>query len=423
MKVLLTNNTLAGYAGTELYVRDVALELLRRGHQPMAYSTSLGAVAEELRAAGVPAVQALADLAETPDIIHAQHHYDTLTALTWFAQTPAVYFCHGAVPWEERPFRFPQILRYVAVDEACRERLIVEGGVPADDIEMILNFYDAARFAPRPPLPAKPSRALAFGNVFSEAGALPALREACRACGLSLDAAGLGVDRTAAEPGPLLRHYDVVFAKGRSAIEAMGVGAAVILCGDEKMGPLVTAANFYSLQRANFGFRTLTRPLTAQAVAAELRSYDAPDADAVALHVREHCELKPAVDRILGVYEQVLAAAASRPPPSPLARSQAVSSYLRQTAAHHKNSDAMLFRKAAIEDSQRQTAVLERLEREMEAMRALAMDRERQINEIQASATWRWTQGLLANRLVQRLLGRTIRRVAERSRPDPPAAI
>jgi hypothetical protein len=39
LRVLITNNTLAGRAGTELYVRDTALELLKRGHSPIAYST------------------------------------------------------------------------------------------------------------------------------------------------------------------------------------------------------------------------------------------------------------------------------------------------------------------------------------------------------------------------------------------------
>lgn len=42
MRVLITNNTLAGRAGSELYVRDLALALLRRGHTPLAYSTNLG---------------------------------------------------------------------------------------------------------------------------------------------------------------------------------------------------------------------------------------------------------------------------------------------------------------------------------------------------------------------------------------------
>jgi hypothetical protein len=48
MRVLITNNTLASRAGSELYVRDVALGLLNRGHKPIAYSTELGAAPREL---------------------------------------------------------------------------------------------------------------------------------------------------------------------------------------------------------------------------------------------------------------------------------------------------------------------------------------------------------------------------------------
>src|SRR2546430_4332475 len=32
-------------------------------------------------------------------------------------------FCHGWLPWEETPPHFPRILRYVAVDHTCRDRL------------------------------------------------------------------------------------------------------------------------------------------------------------------------------------------------------------------------------------------------------------------------------------------------------------
>ena len=270
MKVLLTNNTLAGHAGTELYVRDVALELLLRGHQPVAYSTLLGEVAEDLRAAGVPVTSALSALTETPDIIHGHHHYDALTAMMRFPETPAVYYCHGSAPWEEAPLRFPRIERYVAVDEPCRERLLKEGGVPAADIELIFNFFDAKRFPARAPLPVAPRRALAFGNVFDETPGLAALREACRQSEIELDSVGRGVGRVEADPGLLLSQYDVVFAKARSAIEAMAVGAAVVLCGNERLGPLVTTSNFDELRPLNFGFRTHSRPITAEAVSQEL---------------------------------------------------------------------------------------------------------------------------------------------------------
>src|SRR3954453_20960940 len=103
MRVLLTNNTLAGRAGSELYLRDVAVELMRRGHRPVAYSTELGDVAAEMEGATVAGGRSLDSMGEPPDIIHGQHHYETLTALLRFPQTPAISYCHGWLPWQEAP--------------------------------------------------------------------------------------------------------------------------------------------------------------------------------------------------------------------------------------------------------------------------------------------------------------------------------
>ena len=114
LRVLITNHALAERAGTELYVRDLAEGLIRRGHTPIAYSTQLGEVAAKLRKATVPVVDNLASLSVAPDLIHGQHHIETMTALLHFAGVPAIYFCHGWLPWEEAPPRFPRIRRFVA---------------------------------------------------------------------------------------------------------------------------------------------------------------------------------------------------------------------------------------------------------------------------------------------------------------------
>ena len=143
MRVLFTNNTLSERAGSELYVRDVALALLRRGHQPVAYSTRLGAVADELRAATVPVIDDLAHLAVPPDIIHGHHHLDAMTAMLRFPNVPAVYFCHGWVPWEEMAPRFPTIQRYVAIDDLCMERLqCMRGIAPDQGIRVVCDFVN-----------------------------------------------------------------------------------------------------------------------------------------------------------------------------------------------------------------------------------------------------------------------------------------
>jgi hypothetical protein len=392
----------------------VAVELLRRGHHPAAYSTLVGPVAEELRAATVPVINSLESLAVPPDIIHGHHHYDTLTAMMWFPHTPAVYFCHGWIPWEEAPLRFPRIHRYVAVDELCRERLIVEGGVAPQNIDMVLNFFDETRFPPRPPLPEVPRRAVAFDNLFAEHADLPVLREACGRLGLGLDTAGIGMGNPEANPGAMLGGYDIVFAKARAAIEAMAVGAAVVLCTPGSLGPMVTSASFASLRPLNFGSRALSRPLTADLLCEELARYDSADAAAVSRMVRQHCELKPAVDQILRVYEKAIHAARASPAAAPLECDRSVGRYLEQTARMHKQS-------ALAEDRRRWVERCLAAERRLANGSLAGQDSQiaglqSEIAGLRASATWRWTQGILGHPAVKRVFGALIRSVAARSR-------
>src|SRR6185503_8494202 len=118
-------------AGSEVVVRDLALGLLRRGHRPVVYSPKLGGVADGLLARGVVVIDDLRALAETPDIIHAHHPIPCGEALIRFPQVPAIQACHGFESWLEAPVQFPQIGAYVAVADACRDRLVQREGIAA----------------------------------------------------------------------------------------------------------------------------------------------------------------------------------------------------------------------------------------------------------------------------------------------------
>ena len=306
MKILITNNTLAGRAGTELYVRDVAVELLKRGHTPVAYSTLLGTVADEIRAATVPVIDHLDALATPPDLIHGHHHIETMTALLHFPGVPAIFFCHGWLPWEELPPKFPRIVRYVAVDETCRDRLVHEHAIPEKRVRLILNFVDLKRFKPRNPLPEKPTRALVFSNNATENTNLPAVRQACLRTKLELDVVGSGVGNPTNHPEEVLGKYDLVFAKGRAALEALSVGTAVILCDAAGIGPMVTTANVRALRPLNFGIRTLQNPFCTDFLIQQIASYNASDAMQVSSWLRQTAAMDDALDHLIALYEEVL---------------------------------------------------------------------------------------------------------------------
>ncbi len=329
MRVLLTNRSLDQRAGSELYLYELATRLLARGHSPVAFSPKLGRVAAALREATIPVVDDLGAIGEPPDLIHGQHHTAAMTALLHFPGVPAVFVCHGWKPWDEIPPRFPRILRYVAVDYTTRERLVSEQGIPPERVEVVLNFVDLDRFQPRPPLPAKPQRALVFSNQASERTFLPAVRQACGRFGIALDVAGVASGGPVEQPEELLPRYDLVFAKGRAALEAMAVGAAVVLCDQAGAGPLVTSGDLDRLRPLNFGIRTLRDPVTADVLASRIERYDPADAAEVSRRIRAMVGIEEAVDRMTALYEEVLAEHRRQGNPPAEEESRAAAAYLR----------------------------------------------------------------------------------------------
>lgn len=329
MRVLIAVNSIEFRGGGVTHVRELATALVGRGHTPVVYGAGAGgAIARELRKATVPVVEDLAQLSATPDLIHGHNHLKTMVALLHFPLTPAVYTCHSWKLWQDLPPVHPRILSYIAVDRTCYDRLVCEGGVAEERVSVVLNAVDLQKFKPRGPLPARPRRALVFGNNAREDTFLGAVREACAAAGLSLDVIGSGVGRAAERPEELLGAYDLVFAKARCALEALSVGAAVILCDADGSGPLVTTGELERLRAYNFGVRTLRNPASAEFLAREIARYDAEDAAEVSRRVRAAASQEDAVSRTIEIYEETLARHAANGNADALEESRAAARYI-----------------------------------------------------------------------------------------------
>jgi hypothetical protein len=306
LKILITNTCLDGYTGTEVVVRDLALELQRQGHSPMVYAPRLGLPADEIKSHGIEVTNDLQNLTAVPEVIHGHHHAQTIEALLHFSWAPAVFVCHSADAEIDEPFYFPRILRYVAVDSRCRARLERAPGIPAQRIEVMLNAVDLQRFKPGKALPARPRRALVFSNYASRHTHLPAIRRACRRAGLVFDIMGSLAGTAMANPETVLPHYDLVFAKARCALEAMAAGRAVVLCDFAGAGPMVSSQNFDRLRDLNFGAGTLVNPLREEYIVPEIERYDPQDAALVAERVSELAGLDIATLKWIRLYSDMV---------------------------------------------------------------------------------------------------------------------
>src|SRR5262249_53126171 len=120
LRILLTNVGIAQRTGAETMLLDLAIGLQKAGHAPTIWSPLVDpSVAKPAIQAGIPVVTRLGDVAITPEIIHGQHHLETLGALRYFPEARAVFVCTSGYWWHDEPPRHARIHRFVAVDEFC----------------------------------------------------------------------------------------------------------------------------------------------------------------------------------------------------------------------------------------------------------------------------------------------------------------
>ena len=303
LRVLITNITLSGRTGTEIQTRNIALELLRQGHRPIVYAPTSGPIADELRAASVPVVSEIAKVQVDIDVIHGHHTPTTATAVARFPDCPAIFVCHDAMAWHDTPPHLPAIRRTLAVDDATADRLVAQEGLAPSAVHVLLNAVDTRRFAPGPPLPSQPRRALALAKNLEH---LEGIASACLAQGLPVDVIGPAVGKMSAAPEALMPDYDIVFASALGAMEAMACGRAVVVVDGRGLAGMVDPARFAQWRRLNFGLRTLRSPPSAAAITGELARYDPDAATQVAHSLRAEGGMPEYVRRLVAVYRDVI---------------------------------------------------------------------------------------------------------------------
>lgn len=340
LKILLTNHNLADRAGTQLYIRDLALELQKMGHSPFVYSPLIGEVAQELRFATIPIVSDLTQLTFQPDVIHGHHQLETLTALLHFPRTPALFVCHGWFPWQEAPIKFPRIFRYVAIDCLTYNRLVIENGIPEANVRLILNSADMQLFKPRASLPQKPIKALVYSNhIGKNMATFKTIQKACHKFDIETSLVGLQSGLSTNRPEQVLLNYDIVFAIGRSAIEALATGAAVIICSGNQIGSMVTTENLEEMRQKNFALQAMQRPTSYEAVLEELSKYNPVDAARVCGHLRQRSSTKQMTEDLVDLYQEIIQISHD---PDPKQEFQALSHYLHQFSKEMANNNQKL---------------------------------------------------------------------------------
>ena len=305
MNILITQHRLINRGDSELYALELARWLIQQGHCVIVYCPRLGSLAELFLQATIPVVDCLSELEHSPDIIHGQSGMETLTAMIRFNETPVVYVMHDwACPFD-RPPLLNRIRKYVAVEKTCFDRLRIKLGCPSERSTILQASVDIGKFWKRNKLPEQPQRAL-FYNDDPDQEPLVELQAACDQHSLPLDYSAAVMQETGRPPEIMLPKYDLVFAHGRCAHEALAVGCAVALCSETNSGPMVTAKEVGRSGQFNFGARLLPHCHSKGRFNHVISTYDVQDAANACDRVREEVKSNQWMPQLVRFYETAI---------------------------------------------------------------------------------------------------------------------
>lgn len=249
----MTNNALALRGGSESYLETVSFELRRLGHEVSFFSPRCGDTATSLRDGGFEVFERVEDLPRGFDVIHGQHVNAVGLVRTRLPAVPMVFATHSwFINALEDPVPELDAAAYLAFNEITRQRLEAHVASRGRAVHRLtqpvtISHADAARA--RVPIRSPPRRAVAVSRRMK---LLPGrLARICADQGLEF--AWLGApDNESANPREEMFTADIVVAVGRTALEAMAAGRAVLVADESTNGGWVDAARYSSLEADGF---------------------------------------------------------------------------------------------------------------------------------------------------------------------------
>ncbi|MFT5465591.1 MAG: hypothetical protein ACI8UO_000686 [Verrucomicrobiales bacterium] len=341
MDILITYFRLAERTASEVYSADLARLLSDGFNRVGVLASKHGRLADELASEGVTVVQHPSELPFRPDVIHGHCNLETMIALMSFPTTPAVYLCHSHLQRREQPPMHPRIKRYLALNARIGQWLLNQLGLAQEEVQIVPGYVDFERFGDPRRVPERPAKALVYDRTTCPGKHLDILENACICSGVELDIVGDLIGKVPTRPEILLPKYDVVFASGRSAMEALAAGCGVITTSGGRFGELVTRDNLGEMQDRNFCVDDFPDcpEQTVKRLAAEFQTWDWRKLAPVADRLRQ--EVDPRTVRI--AHERIYRAAIrdhQLNPLSPEHEFPAVAEWLVGMADQHQKLDS-----------------------------------------------------------------------------------
>jgi len=148
LKILIGCLLFREYTGSEMYVYELAKNLVMDGHDVSVVSPNTEGPLHYLAESKSIKVYNFnnAPINENFDIIHCQHHPIVTTLLEVFKNAPFICTIHSEVIELENPVISEQIKKYIAIRPEIKIHLEKKFNIPSEKIEVIYNPIDGNRF-------------------------------------------------------------------------------------------------------------------------------------------------------------------------------------------------------------------------------------------------------------------------------------
>ena len=191
LKVLIACLSFVNFTGSELYVFELAKQLVKEGCDVSICSTLGNPMAAIAKTHGIK----LFSLQEPPnyklgdgkwllkthtgdvpsqkdtlykfgegdfDVIHCNHYPVTEHILKLYPNIPAISSIHSEVINLENPVISPQIKKYIAIRPEIKEHIVKAFGIDPEMVDVIYNPIDTDRFKPSPKKTKNPKKQILF---------------------------------------------------------------------------------------------------------------------------------------------------------------------------------------------------------------------------------------------------------------------
>lgn len=248
MRILITNNRLDARGGSESYVETVMVALRHLGHDVIAFSPGLGAVATGLRELGFEVHDDASRLPAGIDVVHGQHANAVAHVRHALPAVPLVFVSHSWFITAEDPCIDLGPAALVALNDRVESRLRSMALAPGVGLHRLrqpieIGFFQGNR---RPPAERARSALLVSRKI---RGRLSSIHEACERAGIELRT----LRGESPDPRVEMAAADIVMASGRSALESMSMARPTLLLDQTVCGGWITEDSWAEIEGDGFG--------------------------------------------------------------------------------------------------------------------------------------------------------------------------